>query len=54
MVLPSKNHVTGRVIKYYNELVGPMEQESVLACLSGEILDFKRQSKRTARDTFVC
>ena len=33
MVLPSKNHVTDLVIRYYHGLVGHMGQESVLACL---------------------
>ena len=56
MVPPSKNHVTDRVIKYYRELVGPMGQESVLACLQKKfwILKGRANVRRVIRLCVDC
>ena len=56
MVLPSKNHVTDLVIRYYHQLVGYMGQESVLACLREKfwILKGRANVRRVIRSCVDC
>ena len=56
MVLPSKNHVTDLVIRYYHEMVGHMGQESVLACLREKfwILKGRANVRRVIRSCVDC
>ena len=56
MVLPSKNHITDLVIRYYHGLVGHMGQESVLACLREKfwILKGKANIHRVIRSCVDC